>query len=99
ENNIPRAVCIVIGLSTLIFILVAFVAIGSSGNCDGGPSASCFLLQPSPAGPIGNNNAIAEIAAQVMPYGTQISVLGVTLGAIAALNSLYFLSLRVALAR
>src|SRR2546426_890325 len=98
EKNIPRAVFIVIGLSTLIFILVAFVAIGSSGNCGGGPSASCFLLQPSPAGPIGNNNAIAEIAAQVMPYGTQIIVLGVTLGAIAALNSLIFSSSRVAFA-
>src|SRR2546421_9517877 len=98
EKNIPRAVFIVIGLSTLIFILVAFVAIGSSGNCGGGPSAACFLLQPSPAGPIGNNNAIAEIAAQVMPYGTQIIVLGVTLGAIAALNSLIFSSSRVAFA-
>src|SRR5947199_3397302 len=98
EKNIPRAVFIVIGLSTLIFMLVAFVAVGSSGNCGGGPSASCFLLQPSPAGPIGNNNAIAEIAAQVMPYGTQIIVLGVTLGAIAALNSLIFSSSRVAFA-
>src|SRR2546425_7879842 len=98
EKNIPRAHFIVIGLSTLIFISVAFVAIGISGNCVGGPSASCLLLQPSPAGPIGNNNAIAEIAAQVMPYGTQIIVFGVTLGAIAALNSLIFSSSRVAFA-
>jgi len=98
EKNIPRAHFIVIGLSTLIFISVAFVAIGISGNCIGGPSASCLLLQPSPAGPIGNNNAIAEIAAQVMPYGTQIIVFGVTLGAIAALNSLIFSSSRVAFA-
>src|SRR5947208_2022777 len=98
EKNIPRAVFIVIGLSTLIFILVAFVAIGISGNCGGGPSASCLLLQPSPAGPTGNNNAIAEIAAQVMPFGTQIVVLGVTLGALAALNSLIFSSSRVAFA-
>src|SRR5438093_1627621 len=98
EKNIPRAVFIVIGLSTLIFILVAFVAIGSSGNCGGGPRSLCFLFQPSRAGPIGNNNAIAEIAAQVMPYGTQIIVLGVTLGAIAALNSLIFSSSRVAFA-
>src|SRR5438034_1333760 len=55
EKNIPRAHFIVIGLSTLIFISVAFVAIGISGNCVGGPSASCLLLQSSPAGPIGNN--------------------------------------------
>src|SRR2546425_1086531 len=98
EKNIPRAHFIVIGLSTLIFILVAFVAIGISGNCSGGPSASCLLLQPSRAGPVGNNNAIAEIAAQVMPYGTQIIVFGVALGALAALNSLIFSSSRVAFA-
>src|SRR5438128_442493 len=67
EKNIPRAHFIVIGLSTLIFISVAFVAIGISGNCIGGPSASCLLLQPSPVGQVGNNNAIAAIAAQVMP--------------------------------
>src|SRR6266705_671550 len=98
EKNIPRAHFLVIGLSTLIFILVAFVAIGISGNCSGGPSASCLLLQSSPSGPTGNNNAIAEIAAQVMPYGTQIIVFGVALGALAALNSLIFSSSRVAFA-
>src|SRR6266705_2881141 len=98
EKNIPRAHFIVIGLSTLIFILVAFVAIGISGNCSGGPSASCLLLQASPAGLLVNNNAIAEIGAQVMPYGTQIIVFGIALGALAALNSLIFSSSRVAFA-
>src|SRR2546426_1099920 len=62
EKNIPRAHFIVIGLSTLIFILVAFVAIGISGNCNGGPSASCLLLQASPERAVGNNNAVAESA-------------------------------------
>src|SRR3989454_445712 len=62
EKNIPRAHFIVIGLSTLIFILVAFVAIGISGNCNGGPSASCLLLQASPERAVGNNNAIAASA-------------------------------------
>src|SRR2546430_3007256 len=98
EKNIPRAVFIVIGLSTLIFILVAFVAIGSSGNCGGGPSASCFLLQPSPAGPLGTNNRTPGTPPQVMPYGTQILGLGVTLGRFAALNALIFSSSRVAFA-
>ena len=55
EKNIPRAHFLVIGFSTLIFVLVAFVAIGTSGNCIGGPSASCLLLQTSPDGVIGNN--------------------------------------------
>src|SRR5207245_6782561 len=90
EKNIPRAHFIVIGLSTLIFVLVAFVAIGISGNCGGGPSASCLLLQPSPVGPVGNNNALAEIAGQVMPSGNQIILFCVALGALAAPNSLPF---------
>ena len=37
EKNIPRASFIVIGFSTLIFVLVAFVSIGISGDCAGGP--------------------------------------------------------------
>ena len=98
EKNIPRAHFLVIGLSTLIFILVAFVAIGTSGNCSGGPGPSCLLLQSGAGGVTGNNNAIAEIAGQVMPFGVQIIVFGVALGAVAALNSLIFSSSRVAFA-
>src|SRR5205807_6926867 len=51
-----------------------------------------------PGGAAGNNNAIAEIAARVLPYGLQIVVFGVALGALAALNSLIFSSSRVAFA-
>jgi amino acid transporter/nucleotide-binding universal stress UspA family protein len=98
EKNIPRAHFLVIGFSTLIFVLVAFVAIANGGNCTGGPSASCLLVQPSPGGPTGNNNAIAAIAHQIMPYGLQIIVFGIALGALAALNSLIFSSSRVAFA-
>src|SRR5207247_5858389 len=43
-------------------------------------------------------NAIAEIAKGTMPYGLQIIVFGVALGALAALNSLIFSSSRVAFA-
>src|SRR6266550_2833134 len=89
---------IVFGFSTLIFVLVAFVAIGTSGDCSAGPSVSCLLLQASPGGVTGNNNAIAEIAKGIMPYGLQIIVFGVALGALAALNSLIFSSSRVAFA-
>src|SRR6266705_1584716 len=98
EKNIPRAHFLVIELSTLIFILVAFVAIGTSGNCSGGPGPSCLLLQSGAGGVTGNNNAIAEIAGQVMPFGVPIIVFGVALGAVAALNSLIFSSSRVAFA-
>ena len=98
EKNIPRAHFIVIGLSTLIFISVAFVSIATAGNCAGGPSPSCLLLQPVAGGSAGNNNAIAEIARQTMPYGLQIIVFGIALGALAALNSLIFSSSRVAFA-
>src|SRR5437870_562883 len=82
----------------LVAVLVAFVAIGTSGDCSAGPSVSCLLLQASPGGAAGNNNAIAEIAARVLPYGLQIIVFGVALGALAALNSLIFSSSRVAFA-
>src|SRR5437867_1416082 len=98
EKNIPRAHFLVIGFSTLIFVLVAFVAIGTSGDCSAGPSLSCLLLQASPGGVTGSNNAIAEIAKGIMPYGLQIIVFGVALGALAALNSLIFSSSRVAFA-
>src|SRR5438132_375708 len=98
EKNIPRAPFLVIGFSTLIFVLVAFVAIGISGDCSAGPSLSCLLLQASPAGVTGSHNAIAEVAARVLPYGLQIIVFGVALGALAALNSLIFSSSRVAFA-
>src|SRR5207302_1505988 len=54
EKNIPRAHFLVIGFSTLIFVLVAFVAIGTSGDCSAGPSVSCLLLQSSPGGAAGN---------------------------------------------
>ncbi len=98
EKNIPRAVFIVIGLSTAIFILVAFTSIGLAGGCvASSPSDACLLVQ-TPTGPEGNNNGIAEIAATVMPFGLQIVVFGVALGALAALNSLIFSSSRVAFA-
>src|SRR5947208_16039790 len=77
EKNIPRAVFIVIGRSTLIFILVAFVAIGISGNCGGGRSAAGLLLQPSPAEPTGSRDAIAGRAARVMPVVTVVVALRV----------------------
>jgi len=98
EKNIPRAVFIVIGGSTVIFILVAFVAIGLSGDCAGGPGPACRLLEQGPGGVTGNNNAIAEIAATIMPLGLPVIAFGVALGALAALNSLIFSSSRVAFA-
>src|SRR5437870_5236141 len=85
--------------TAVTIVLVAFVSIGISGDCAGGPSkASCLLLQAARGGVTGNNNAIAEIAARVMPYGLQVIVFGVALGALAALNSLIFSSSRVAFA-
>lgn len=98
EKNIPRAVFVVIGLSTAIFILVAFTSIGLSGHCVAvNPTDACLLVQ-TPTGVEGNTNGIAEIAATVMPLGLPIVVFGVVLGALAALNSLIFSSSRVAFA-
>jgi len=97
ERNIPRAHFIVIGVSTVIFILMAFVGIGLGGSgtppcLAGGPA--CLLTSTG----IGNNNAIAEMAAKVMPYGLPIVVFGIALGALASLNSLIYSSSRVAFA-
>src|SRR2546427_606308 len=80
----------------LVVVVSAFIIAGLLHLTHTGVPAANF--QPFPAGPVGNNNAIAEIAAQVMPYGTQIIVFGVALGALAALNSLIFSSSRVAFA-
>ncbi len=98
EKNIPRATLLVIGVSTIIFVLVALTAIGVGGDCSGGPGGSCHLLVDFGGRVAGNNNAIAEIAAVVMPYGLPLIVFGVALGAVAALNSLIFSSSRVAFA-
>jgi len=103
EKNIPRAHFIVIGLATVIFILVAFVAIGlNAPGCLAPPNgAGACLLQAAPrtaSGMEGNPNAIAELAGLVMPFGLPIIAFGVALGALAALNSLIFSSSRVAFA-
>ncbi|MGI0148931.1 MAG: APC family permease, partial [Thermoplasmata archaeon] len=99
EKNIPRANFIVIGLSTIIFVLVAITAIGVGGNCPPvGTTPGCLLLKEAPEGVVGNTDAIAEIAARVMPYGSYVIVFGIVLGALAATNSLVFSSSRVAFA-
>ncbi len=100
EKNIPRAHFIVIGVSTVIFVLMAFVAIGlNPPGCPGNGISAC-LLEPSalPGGVAGNPNAITELAGLVMPFGVPIIAFGVVLGALAALNSLIFSSSRVAFA-
>lgn len=103
EKNIPRAHFIVIGLATVIFILMAFVAIGlNTPGCVAQPTgAGACLIQADlqhPGGLEGNPNAIAELAGLIMPFGTPIIAFGIALGALAALNSLIFSSSRVAFA-
>ena len=93
ERNIPRANFMVIGLSAIIFILVAFVAIGLAPSCiDPAGGAACVLA--------GNPNAIGELAGISMPFGIGYPLIsfGIALGALAALNSLIFSSSRVAFA-
>ncbi|HKZ99854.1 MAG TPA: amino acid permease [Thermoplasmata archaeon] len=98
EKNIPRASFLVIGVSTIIFILVAFTSIGVAGRCvSASPGDPCLLL-PGPDGPVGNNNGIAEIAALTMPYGLFVITFGIVLGALAAINSMIFSSSRVSFA-
>ncbi len=101
EKNIPRAHFIVIGVSTVIFMMTAFVAIGLNAPGCVAPAngAGACLLQATAGGGVeGNPNAIAELAGTVMPFGLPIIAFGVALGALAALNSLIFSSSRVAFA-
>ena len=98
ERNIPRASSIVIGVSTVIFVLVALTSIGIAGDCVATAPTDPCLLVSRPGGTAGNNNAIAVIAAQVMPYGLYVVVFGIVLGALAATNSLIFSSSRVSFA-
>ncbi len=101
EKNIPRAHFIVIGASTVIFVLTAFVAIGlNTPGCLAPPNgaSACLLQTGAGGGTEGNPNAIAQLAGVVMPFGLPIIAFGVALGALAALNSLIFSSSRVAFA-
>lgn len=99
EKNIPRAHFIVIGVSTVIFVLMAFVAIGlNPAGCPTGGGQPCLLATAPGGGVTGNPNAIAELAGLIMPFGVPIISFGIALGALAALNSLIFSSSRVAFA-
>ncbi len=103
EKNIPRAHFIVIGLATVVFVLMAFVAIGlNTPGCtapaNGGAACLVQVDPRNPSGTAGNPNAIAQLAGLIMPFGTPIIAFGIALGALAALNSLIFSSSRVAFA-
>jgi amino acid transporter/nucleotide-binding universal stress UspA family protein len=101
ERNIPRANLIVVGLSALIFVFVAVGAIGVSGDCRPLPNPGCLLVSLDEEGrTVGNSEAIADIAAQIMPFGVGLYVItvGVVLGALAAINSMIFSSSRVSFA-
>jgi len=98
EKNIPRASFLVIGLSMIIFVLVAFTSVGGGGSCNPPSGAGCLLLVAEDGQYVGNNHAISDIAALVMPFGSLIIGLGIVLGALAATNSLVFSSSRVSFA-
>jgi len=84
QKNIPKANWLCIGLSTMIFILVVFVAIGSTSQS--------FVEKQG-------EKAIAAASSAVVPrIGLELIVFGVSLGSIAALNSLLFSSSRVSFA-
>jgi amino acid transporter/nucleotide-binding universal stress UspA family protein len=100
EKNIPRANFIVVGVSALIFILVAFAAIGVGGDCSAMPNPGCLLVGPNDGRIVGRKDAIAEIARQIMPFGIGLYIItvGIVLGALAAINSMVFSSSRVSFA-
>lgn len=100
ERNIPRAMFLVVGLSALIFVLVAVAAIGVGGACQTVPNPGCFLVRLDDGRIVGNEDGIAEIAATIIPFGVGLYVItiGIVLGALAAINSMIFSSSRVSFA-
>ncbi len=94
EKNIPRANWITLSIATVIFVLVGFVSIA------GVPGKDPATGQPNPDA--FSEFAVATAAQQFFggypAIGLGLVVVGVAVGALAALNSLIFSSSRVAFA-
>lgn len=89
-RNLPRATFISIAVVVLIYMLVAFVAIGSIDAPEGMRTYQ-FLGQKGEV-------AIVEAASQVMPYGAIILLISAVASTMSALNATTYSSSRVSFA-
>ena len=90
RKNIPRAVFLSLAIVVPIYMLVAFVVIGAVDPPEGVPIFEWL----GDLGEIG----IARAAAQFMPFGTFLMMLGGLLSTMSALNATTFSSTRVSFA-
>lgn len=87
-KNVPKASWLCIIISTIIFVLVAIVAIGMLD-----------LTAIGEGGTIAGDDAVAEAAGLALPsFGVILIGMGVILGTLAAINSTLFSSSRVSFA-
>ena len=90
RKNIPRAVFLSLAIVVPIYMMVAFVVIGAVDPPEGVPIFEWL----GDLGEIG----IARAAAQFMPFGTFLMMLGGLLSTMSALNATTFSSTRVSFA-
>ena len=90
RKNIPRAVFLSLAIVVPIYMLVAFVIIGAVDPPEGRPIYEWL----GELGEIG----IARAAAQFMPFGTFLIMVGALLSTMSALNATTFSSTRVSFA-
>ncbi len=90
RRNIPRAVFLSLAIVVPIYMLVAFVIIGAVEP----PEGTVIYEWLGNLGEIG----IARAAAQFMPFGTFLIMLGALLSTMSALNATTFSSTRVSFA-
>jgi len=86
ERNIPRASWITLSVATTIFVLVGFVTIAAAGKTSCGRTEYAVVC------------GAEQVFEPFRSVGLGLIVIGVSLGSLAALNSLVFSSSRVALA-
>ncbi len=90
RKNIPRAIFLSLAIVVPIYMLVAFVIIGAVEP----PEGTVIYEWLGDLGEIG----IARAAAQFMPFGTFLIMLGALLSTMSALNATTFSSTRVSFA-
>jgi amino acid transporter/nucleotide-binding universal stress UspA family protein len=92
KRNIPRAIFISLGVAVLIYVLVAFVAIGATQVPDGVAMQVWQYLGEK------REIAVVEAAGQFLPYGAVILIISALASTMSALNATTYSSSRVAFA-
>lgn len=92
RRNIPRAIFIALGVAVVIYILVAFVAIGATQVPEGLEMEVWQYLGEK------KEVAIVEAAGQFLPYGAVILLISALASTMSALNATTYSSSRVSFA-